>query len=276
MKLNGDMLFAHPVLWDVTHDFLKSRFSADFIVSIDKQKALVIESDLRLECAEMRQLIEVGAAGCGFYLICRPTYQNRLVETSLGVGTYTADVSFFARTIQIRPVIWTKEDVRGWTCIDLNREYAGRIDFPAASLVAVGDEQPFSIDNERLKPFESIFTLAALDTVERDRIEVDPDSDKIRILVHPDTKDSIDNIRNDSRGRTVLLNAVYLPAVVQVFVELAKAGNQFDSRAWHRIFVAKCAVKGVNPENAEPLRDAQSVLGLPFSRIEQQKERLFN
>lgn len=275
MKVSDDMLFAHPVLSPVSDDFHDAFFDAEFTISLEEEDWLLIDTALRLSCPELDQLLEEGGAGSGFYVICPQTYQNRLIEMNPGAAKHKLNAHHFFGTVQLRPVIWSKESRTGWTSRHLHPEYGGTVDFPAAALLAVGGEYRFSVDRERLKPFESIFALAAHDDRKWGEISVDPDEDKITIFVHPEIKVSIDNIRNDARGRTVLLNAVYLPAIMQVLVELAEGGRSFETRAWYRIFTAKCAAAGIDPASSNTLLNAQQLLNYPFGRIEEQKERLF-
>jgi hypothetical protein len=275
VKFSDDMLFAHPVLSSRSNDFRDSLFETEFTVSLGERNWIELKAAVNLKCPDVHALLEQGSAGCGFYLICRETYQNRLIEMSPGTQDHKFNADQFFGTIQLRPVVWSKEARSGWKSDFLHPEYGGSVDLPAAAIIAVGDEQRFSVDRDRLKPFESIFSLAAADNLVRGQIAVDPDGDRITLFVHPETKDSIDAIRNDQRGRTVLLNAVYLPAIMQVLYELGQNPIGFEDRAWYRIFVAKCAACGVDPANSDFLRDAQRLLSYPFERVEAQKERLF-
>lgn len=274
MKLNDDMLFGHPVLSPVSDDYQGALFNAEFVVTIDGDQ-LTIDAAVTLNCPDLDQLLEEGAAGCGYFLVCRQTYQNRLIEMSPGRAVQLLNAAHFFGTLQLRPVVWSREARSGWSSSFLHPEYGGSVDFPAASILAVGEEQRFSVDRERLKPFESIFSLAAVEDQKPGEISVDPDDDKIIIGVHPDTKTSMDEIRNDPRGRTVLLNSVYLPAVMQVLSEMSGNGKNFEERPWHRIFVAKCDQCGFSAENAVPLEHAQALLNYPFTQIDNQKEKLF-
>lgn len=275
MKLNDDMLFGHPVLSPVSDDYRDALFSAEFVVNIEDEDRLIIEASITLNCPDLDKLLEEGAAGCGFFVVCGRTYQNRLIEMSPGKASHNLNGSHFFGALQLRPVVWSKEARHGWQSRFLHPEYQGNADFPAAAILGLGMEQRFSVDRERLKPFESIFSLAPVDDLQPGEISVDPDSDKIIIGVHPDTKASIDDIRNDPRGRIVLLNSVYLPAVMQVLNEITSGGKSYEDRAWYRIFSAKSDQCGFDAQNAVPLRDAQKLLSYPFVKIDEQKEKIF-
>ena len=274
MKLSTDMLFAHPVLSSASTDYRDALFDADFIISIEHDN-LDVAATITLKCADLNALLESGGAGCGFFLIGAQTYDNRLVEMRPGSAQHRFKASDFFGTIRIKPVVWSKKLCANWRSAFLNPEYGGIATFPAAAILAVGDEQTFSVDRERLKPFESIFSLVALEGIQQGQIAVDTDRDKITVNVTPETKASIEGIRNNPTGRNFLLNAVYFPAVMQVLNDVANDRGRCESRSWFRIFAAKCAAAGVDLQNPDYLRDAQRLLGYPFRKIEAEKERLF-
>lgn len=231
MKLSSDMLFAHPVLSASSTDFRDSLFEADFTATLRTDDAISLEASIVLKCPDLTLLISTGGAGCGFYVICPQTYQNRLIEMAPGSKVHELTASDFFGTVRLRPVVWSKEPRVEWRSSLLHPEYGGVATFPAAAVLAVGEEYRFTVDRERLRPFESIFSLAALDDLPAGQIAVDPDLEKITIKTNPRTKESIEGIRNDTSGRAVLLSAVYLPAVMQVLAEISSCWRQSHSNA---------------------------------------------
>jgi len=275
MKLSDDMLFGHPVLSHLTDDYVGGVFECGFDADISEHE-LTLSATISLNCPDLIQLIEDGSAGCGYYLICPRTYHNRLVEMLPGKSRHPFAADQFFGTVVVRPVVWSKEARTGWSSGFLHPEYGGEVDFPASALLAVGEEFRFSVDRARLKPFETIFALAADDQIEPGRIAVDPDEARITIHAHPQTKASIEEIRNDKHGKIVLLNAVYLPAVMEVLSQMRGGGAGYEHKAWFRIFEAKCASLGIDPSDSAPLQDAQRLLNIPFARIDEEKERMFD
>lgn len=276
MKFTDDMLFAHPILSADSGDFLGASFEASFEYTIESDDRLALRTTITLNCSEILDLVNSGKAGCGFFLICRPTYINRLIEMTPGTKTHIFDARDFFGTLQLRPIVWTKEEVRGWRSASLHTEYAGFADLPSAGVLALADEQRFSIDRQRLRPFESIFALVTAERLEAGQLAVDLDGEKITINVSAETKRSIEGIRNSAIGRHVLLNAVYLPAVMQVLREVSADRGQYAGRAWFRILAAKCDSAGVKIEDPDLLHDAQRLLAWPFRLIQLAEERLFS
>ena len=276
MKLSDDMLFAHPVMSPVSTDYRSGSLDADFSLEIDADDNLDLSVAFALKSTHLSALVMSGEAGAGVFLVCRPTYENRLLEMAPGFRKHRLRASNFFGTIQLRPVVWTKRAQKKWACDQLNEEYGGFADLPAAAVLAVGAEQVFSVDRERLRPFESVFSLASLAELPPGEIAVDTDVDKITIKVNPATKESIEGMRNSLTGRNLLLNSLYLPAVMQVLHDLRLDPQRHSDRPWFRVVEAKCSASGIRLENLEPLRDAQILLKLPFLKIEAEKERLLS
>lgn len=276
MKLSNDMLFAHPVLASYSDDYREGLFDCEFEVLLDDE-TLILEVDLKLNCPDLEKLVEDGAAGTGFFLICRRTYMNRQIEMAPGKATHEFKASSFFETVLIQPVIWSKEARRGWKSIHLHEEYSEGVDLPDATILAVGEEQRFSVDRAQLKPFETIFALAISDEVPTGQIRIDTGESKITILANKETKESIEEMREvGETGRSVILNSVYLPAVTEVIRQLGGEDSPFADKPWFRIFTAKCAAAGINLENCVPLDAAQELLNSPFLRLDGAKEDLFS
>ena len=93
---------------------------------------------------------------------------------------------------------------------------------------------------------------------------MDPDRDRITILVGPRTYETICLLREQARGRPVVMNAVYLPAVMEVLDALRMSGGGYERRRWYQTFLAKCDAKGVDPSAGLSILDsAQRLLDSP-------------
>ena len=76
---------------------------------------------------------------------------------------------------------------------------------------------------------------------------MDPEGDKITIQAELKTYNSIAHMRNTPLGRTILINAVYMPAVMDIASRIQTEGRSFEGKRWYRIFKAKCDDIGIDP-----------------------------
>jgi len=276
MRYTNNMLFAHPVLSEVGDDFSGAEFNAEFGVDIDEQK-LRITSEISVNCPEILDLINESKVGIGYYLMCKDTFLTRLREVKIGEAVEDFTISNFYGGVEIRPVIWTKAEIVDWPCSTLHPEYGGAVTLPLAALLAVGEIYRFTVDREFLKPLESVFELASDDEIQQGEFRVQLDYEKIRIEAHSSTIQNVGEYRNVPNGRLILLNSVYLPAVMEVLSRISTGDLQeYDSKSWHRVFVARCQQLNITIENCDsPFRDAQKLLKLPFKGLEAKREEFF-
>ncbi len=276
MKLNERMRYPHPVLSKFSSDYTTGEFSAAFSHQVTDDDQLKIASDLSTDCDELRVLIEDQKASAGYFVVCRPTYFNHLQLVPLGESEKFFELSQLYGAVSLRPVIWTLEDVENYSSPLIDAEFGKEIVITKGVVIAMGREFQFSIDQQKFKPFETIFDLAQSKDIKPGMIEVDPEGDKITILAEPETYNSIANMRNILQGRTILINAVYMPAVMDIVSRLQTDGPSLESKRWYRVFKAKCDDIGINPSDKTflPLEVAQELLRGPLKATIQVMESM--
>ena len=273
MKLNERMRYPHPVLSEFSSDYTTGEFSASFSYQVADDDQLKIVSDLSINCDELRVLIENQKVSVGYFTICRRTYFNYLQTASLGESENFFELSRFYGAVSLRPVIWTLEDVENYSSPLIDDEFGKDIIITKGSVIAMGPEFRFSVDQQKFKPFETIFTLSNSKDVKPGTIEVDPEGDKIEIRAHPEIYESIVHIRKIHRRPEILLNAVYMPAIMDV-LSILQTGRSLEERRWYRIFKAKCDDIGIDPlkDIFSPLKVAQRLLREPLQEIRKAME----
>ena len=269
MKLNERMRYPHPVLSEYSSDYISGEFRAEFSQNLTKDDELRIESNLTLDSSDLRDLIDAQEAAIGYFIVCRPTYFNRLQQVPAGKSEKFFDANKLFGTVQIRPVVWTIKEVKDYESDLIDSEFGTSTPIAKGSVIAMGSEFRFSMDRKKYKPFDSIFALARGDKVPSGTFEVDPagEDGRITIAAEKETFNSIAGMRNTSAGRSMLLGAVYMPAVMDVISKM-QLGDSMQGYKWYRVFSAKCDDLAVDPsDNAQsPLKLAQRLLGQPLTK----------
>lgn len=266
MKLNERMRYPHPVLSQFSSDYTTGKFSASFSYQVTDDNQLKIASGLSVGCDELRVLVEDQKASAGYFVVCRRTYFNRLQHVPLGKSEKFFELSQLYEAVSLRPVIWTLEDVENYSSPLIDAEFGKDILIAKGAVIAMGPEFRFSVDPQKFKPFETIFDLARSEDIKPGMIKVDPEGDKITILAEPRTYKSIADMRNIGHGQKILLNAVYMPAVMDIVSRLQIDGRSLEGKRWYRVFKAKCDDMGIDPldETSSPLDVAQELLKEPL------------
>ncbi len=266
MKLSDNMRYPHPVLSEFSEDYVTGEFRCEFVQQMTAEGELKLTANLALDSNELTSLIENQQAAIGYFVVCRRTYFNFLQAVPLGSSEKFFDVSKLFGTVILRPAVWTLDRVENFTCPLVHKEFGEAVDLPKGSVIALGPEFKFSIDKKKFKPFESIFELAEDAGVEPGTFSVDPMRDRITILAEPATYKKLAHVRGMEMGKDVMLNAVYMPAVMEIVALLQVDDTGMTGKHWYRIFKAKCDDIGINPSarNQSPLDVAQRLLKAPL------------
>lgn len=264
MKLTEYMRFPHPVLSESTADYHSGGFSCGFEHSVTNDGELRLISDLRLDSPRLAALVDTQAAAVGYFLVCRRTYFNNLQRTGLGRIEKLFDVNRLFGTVTIRPVVWTLQAVDDLSTVSLDPEFGPSPGAGKGSIVALGPEFRFSMDQKKYKPFDSIFELDLNEAVEPDTFVVDAEGDRIKISARAETYLGIAQIRQ-THVRDILLSAVYLPALAETISRL-NGENSYDGRNWHRVLKSKCDDLGIELSTESPLAIAQKLLKGPIRK----------
>lgn len=268
MKLNDRMRYPHPVLSEYSSDYVTGEFRCAFEQQMTASEELKLTTDLSLNSRELRGLVENQQAGVGYFVVCRRTYFNALQEAPLGRSEKYFDATSLFGPVSIRPAVWTLKDVENFSSPLIHKEFGAAVALPRGSVIALGPEFRFSMDKKKFKPFESIFELAINDSVDPGTISVDPSLERITILAEKKTYADLAGLRNMTAGKSLMLNSVYMPAVMDVVAALQSGDKSFKEKGWYRVFKAKCDDLGIDPvsQTQTPLVVAQKLLRAPLKK----------
>ena len=269
MRLSEETRFPHPVLGLETGDFTAGGFDVEFTSVEDRRSGmLTLEHTITLTEPEIRQLVETERAAAGCFVRCADTFFAELRPMSWPEGRSDFTEGKLLNRVSLRPIVWLLEDLPDWDPGTINPEFAPPVTLDRGDIIAVGAEHIISVGQEKLKPIESIFELDRSPDVPEGTLQVDPDRDRITILAGPGTYETIRLLREQARGRPVVMNAVYLPAVMEVLDALRMSEDGYQSRRWYQTFLAKCDAKGIDPmADSSILASAQKLLDGPAGSL---------
>lgn len=269
MKIDLNSHFSHPVLSDGNDDFLSGSFDLR-VAEVRESTDGNVEVDFVLSLAseDIQALIEAGSARAGAFIRCQDTFFSELRAAGNANGTWRFDRGALHGRVEVKPVIWLTRPVENWAPGSLNPEYGEAVSIRGSEIVGLADDVVFSIGQDKLRRFESIFELVPSDDIPKGRLKLDLLDDAIRILAPPDLFNSIEQLRGTRGGKSLLLSAVYMPVVMEVLDSIrGQADAGFADRPWFRVFSAKCEHLGIDVERAPLLESAQRLLGSPVEKL---------
>ncbi len=276
MKIDTASRFPHPLLSKDTGDFLSGEFSINIEVEEHFRPSQVsLSCSVNLTEPTLLREIAQGRAGVGLFVTCLDGYLSRLIAVGLAGGKVPFQPGELIGKVALRPLVWAREGIPEFSLDNCHPEFGdGVIRIERGAVLAMDDEIVLNVGREKLVQMETIFSLAEAADLEGGSLALQLDSDRIKILVASDIYQQLNTLRGMALGKSIVLNSVYLPAVMQVLDTLRGGASGFEGHRWHRVFTAKCEHLGIAPDNADLWRDAQRLLQMPFSAISNATETL--
>jgi hypothetical protein len=259
-----------------TEDFPTGEFNFSF--SVEERTS---DGRLRLDytCditeADLKKLVQSELARIGLFVWCGDTYFTQLRQLSFDRDVLEFEGGLLNGRVVLRPLLWTERALDEWRPANVHPEFGtGAIPIGQHKLLGIGDEYVIHVGRDKLRPLETIFTLAVSEEMAEGRIGINMEADRIRIVVDKKTHASINLYRGNNIGKAILLNGVYLPAVMEVLRNLSSEKQLYEGYRWFRPFVAKCEHLSIDLAEPPLLQDAQRLLLDPYRRLMNRQEKI--
>jgi hypothetical protein len=270
MKINHETRFPHPVLSTNTGDYLFGEFKIELSVTeIPFPSQVTLNYAITLTEPTLSTAIQNNSAQIGLFVTCFDSYFSDLVPLGLDPSQIAFKPGSLIGKVTIRPMIWARERLLNYPLIACHPEFGeGGINLPSGSILAISDEITMNVGREKLAQMETIFSLAEAAHLPPNKLALDLDSEKITILAASNIYQRVNALRNSQNGKAIVLNSIYLPAVMEILHNLQDSDTGgFEGKRWFKIFNAKCQHLGIEPGKNEIWEDAQKLLQMPFSEI---------
>lgn len=269
MRIKESTSYPHPVLAPWSEDIDNARFETRIVFQLNEaENQVTIRCDVTLDHPEILSLIETGCATFGCFITCRETGLRRLLQLGFPAGSRQFAGGALLGRVQLRPMIWSTRRIDGYEPAHAHAEFAGAMDVEAGQILALDDEQIIEVTRPPLPPLESIFRILSSDEIAAGEFELDTTDDLITVLMSEATYQMVQDLRNaDESTRAVLMNALYVPIIMEVLDQLREGDDQFEQYRWLHPFRARCEVFGVDLKKPSLLNDAQKLLQQPFASL---------
>jgi len=274
MRLNERAKFPWPVLSASSMDYPDNRFGVDITIT-ENLDAARLSARYTVTLDENNILTGLGndQISLGLYVTCLDTYYCELLTIDLDGGLIDFRPGILYGAVTFLPIAWAKQKIAGWNSETLNDEFGnGQLGFEKGSILAIGTQSDIQAGREKLAPMESIFELVSDSDVPEGETRLSLDTDKIQIHASENTYKTLNEYRNVAGGRNILLNSVYLPAVMEVILSIGRDGSAYETRRWYEPFIAKCSHLGVSAGDDEIWESAQKLLKQPLLQLEKMKD----
>jgi hypothetical protein len=148
---------------------------------------------------------------------------------------------------------------------DINKEFSSNaFSFLPGQVLAQDETAVVYIDRDLFKPLTSVFDLVKNDSLQQNEWRVNLDETHVQIEVSPSMKQAIDDARNNTANKAVLLNSLYFSAVTHCLQKLKESADQYSETAWGQVMLRQLQNKNVDISHGEPYIVAQSLMKHPL------------
>ncbi|NVD29122.1 hypothetical protein HUO14_14580 [Parasphingorhabdus flavimaris] len=273
MRLSDHMNFPHPVLADWRDDHEDGILAAEIAYQEDKNSDRIsIACNLSISNEEIEKLLDQGKAAIGIFTLCVSTGLRELIPLTTGKSVHTFSPGALLGTVNLRPLVWTVQELFNWKPKYIHKEFPASFDLRKGEILAMGEELHIDVGNLPLPNLETIFSIEVMEDLDNGKFEVNLDKPKITILAGRETYDLVETLRADSRLGPVVMNAVYVPVIMEVLSLLRseKGTSQYEGQRWVAPFIERCEKLEVSydDDTSSLISDACKLLAMPFHGLE--------
>lgn len=234
MKFDRSKTYPYPVLRPYSDDYCEAEFQAlaEFTIQTDR---IEVSCSYITSSAELGHQVSIGNAKYVSVISCRETYFRHVIQTEKSTLTVALDPNVLRGEVEVHSYIVALKDINGFRSPDINKEFGTDIFFFSPGQVLAQEETHcIYVDRELFKPLSSVFNLVKSESISNAEWRVDLDQDNVNIEVSPSMKEMIDNSRSTSLVKSVLINSIYMSAVVHA-IQRIKEGDDYDQFKWARV-----------------------------------------
>ena len=264
MKFDRNKTFPYPVLRPFSDDYIDVEFQTNVDFSSNEG---VVTSDIsyRVSSSELVDQIKSGNAKFVSIVSCRETYFREVITSDAKQVVKNFDVGNLRGEVKVDSYIIAIKKIPSFSSPDINPEF-GRdsFAFTPGDVLAQDETAVFYIDRDLFKPVTSVFDLVKNPEYSEGEWRISLDDDHIQIVVSAAMKESIDNARNNTTMKVILLNSIYFSAAVHAIQRLKEFGSDYEEKKWGRVFYRQIHNNGLDLATGDAYILAQKLMKHPL------------
>jgi hypothetical protein len=267
MKFDRNKTFPYPVLRPFSDDYIDGEFQANVDFS-SSEGVVTVDMSYQVSSTELIEEIRLGNAKFISIVSCRETYFREVVSTDQANIVKKFDVGNLRGEVKVDSYIIVVKKIIAFKSSDINPEF-GRDSwqFTPGDVLAQDDTAVFYIDRDLFKPVTSVFDLVKNDAYTGGEWSINLDNDHIEIALSNAMKESIDNARNSTSMKIVLLNSIYFTAAVHAIQRLKEYGSDYEEKKWGRVFFRQIHSSGLDIVGTDAYILAQKLMKYPLGAL---------
>jgi hypothetical protein len=267
MKFDRNKTFPYPVLRPYSDDYI----DAEFQVNVDftsSEGVVTAQIWYLVSSPELLDQVKLGNAKFVSIISCRETFFRDVVSTDNGQIVKSFEVGNLRGEVKVDSYIIAVQKIPAFASPDINSEFGhDSFAFTPGNVLAQEETAVFYIDRDLFKPVTSVFDLVQNPEFSDGEWKINLDDDHIQIVLNARMKESIDNARNNTEMKVILLNSIYFSAAVHAIQRLKEFGADYEDRKWGRVIFRQIHNAGLDIVHTDAYVLAQKLMKYPLAAL---------
>lgn len=267
MKFDKNKAFPYPVLRPHSDDYKEAEFQTNTFFNISNEK-VIASCRFDISSDEIGDEIEKENAEFVLVISCRDTYFQKVVSSKVRSFSQEFETGELRGEVRIDSYVVAVKEINKFASADINDEFGiGPFKFRVGDVMAQDETDVFYFDRDMFRPITAVFELVKDDNLTDGIWKVAFDEEHIQIKVSPETKGSIDQARNSTKNRAVLINSIYFSAAMQAIQHLKDSEDEHKSKKWGEVILNKAQNEGLDLEAEDAYYLTEKLLQEPLKRL---------
>ncbi|MDO9405341.1 MAG: hypothetical protein Q7T87_15010 [Polaromonas sp.] len=264
MDFDKSKTFPYPVLRPYSDDYKDVEFQAT-THAVVQGSTVELSCTYLTSCTELIDEIKKSTALYCSVVSCRDTYFRQAITSKTESIKASFDATSLRGEVRIESYIVCIKKISGFMSPDINSEFGkAAFTFVPGQVLAQDETAVIYIDRDLFKPLTSVFDLVKSEGVGTNEWKVSLDDDHVQIQVSPSMKEAIDDARNSTSSKAILLNSLYSAAVTEALHKLKESPDHFSQTKWGNVLVRQLEHNNVDITTTEPYVAAQILMRHPL------------
>jgi hypothetical protein len=274
MRFDPKKSFGHPVLRKNSSDYIESDISSSIELINQEVSPDVynLEYHVMLGVSEIRRGVQDRSLIVVVNVFCAKTMFRQSFITSELVGSLPLNVKNIRGDLDIDVEVVVNSESYELRSEKIHPEFGGSealFTLKKGDLIAQAWPAKLFIDREVFQSVVSLFEWATQEDLPDGAWRMGVTEDSVKIEVNAEQRVVLTQGTTTKSGRALLLNAIFLPALVQL-IQDAMFAEVDENVLWFKVLVMKLSSIGETlTKNSDPISLAQRLLKYPLSTVAQ-------
>lgn len=267
MDFDRNKTFPYPVLRPYSDDYKDVEFQSSIQVTVEAN-SVILNCSYLTSCTELLEQIKKGNAVYCSVVSCRDTYFRFAITSKSEDASETFDATNLRGEVRIESYIVCLKKIPSFSSPDISKEFGkASFTFLPGQVLAQDETSVVYIDRDLFKPLTSVFDLVKSDSLNVNEWRVSLEDDHVQIQVSAPMKEAIDDARNSTTNKAILLNSLYASAVTEALYKLRESPDQFAQTKWGGVMARQLQNHNIDIVTTEPYIAAQALMRHPLGLL---------